>query len=291
MKKFLFVFLTIVILLIGGFVFFATQTLNADNFQHQIKQTVQELTGRELTIKGGTQLNWRPMPTITLTDVSLSNIAESEYKNMVQAEKISVEIEWTSIFSSPFKIKNIVMKNPIFVLERNEYNKVNWRFPFLSGQDKLNDTFNTIIANPDAKDTQIESIKIQNGVLHYINEVNNLSLNVENINGQLAVQSLTGPYHFQGDISCLKNNFGLAVQVEEIKNDVPAKFTAKLSEQKSDLLVKLEGTQTPHLSSSIVNIIGDFQLQKPNTFLTLLGLPMMPEAANQPTVGDRKSVV
>lgn len=286
MKKFLLALLIIIFLLAGVFVFFATRAFNAENYQQHIEQSILELTGKSLTVRGGTELNWRPMPTITLNDVSLANHSGSKYENMMQAKSISVEIEWASLFKSPLKIKSITLENPTFVLEKLETNQTNWYLPFLFEHKRINDNLSAVISENALEKTQVESIQINNGQLQYINHVNNLSFALSDINGELSVSSLKGPFFFSGDASYQNNNFGIGIQVEQIKEDLPINFTAQLSEHKSDFVLKLNGSATPHLSSSIINAVGEFTLKKPNTLLNLISLPEIPSSVNQPSLGN-----
>ena len=286
MKKFLLALLIIVLLLASVFVFFVTRAFNAENYQQHIEQSVLELTGKSLTVRGGTELTWRPMPTITMTDVVLANHGGSQYENMMQAQSISVEIEWASLFKSPFKIKNITLENPVFVLEKLETNQTNWNFPFLFEKNRINDNLSAVISENNLEKTQVESIHINNGQLQYVNHINNLSFALSDINGKLSLSSLKGPFFFSGDATYQNNTFGIGIQVEQIKEDLPLKFTAQLSEHKSDFVLKLNGSSTPHLSSSIINAVGEFTLQKPNTFLNLMNLPEIPSAVDRPSLGN-----
>ena len=286
MKKFLLALLIIVLLLFSIFVFFATRTFNAENYQKNIEQSMLELTGKSLTVHGQTKLTWRPLPTITMTNVTLANHIGSQYENMMQAQSISVEIEWASIFKSPLKIKSISLKNPVFVLEKLETNQTNWNFPFLFEKNRINDNLSAIISDNNLEKTQVESIHINNGQLQYVNHVNNLSFALTDINGKLSLSSLKGPFSFSGDAIYQNNEFGIGIQVEKIQEDTPLNFTIQLSEQKSDFILKLNGSSTPHLSSSIINAVGEFTLQKPNTFLSLMKLPEIPSAVNQPALGN-----
>ena len=88
MKKFLLALLIIVLLLFSIFVFFATRTFNAENYQKNIEQSMLELTGKSLTVHGQTKLTWRPLPTITMTNVTLANHGGSQYENMMQAQSL-----------------------------------------------------------------------------------------------------------------------------------------------------------------------------------------------------------
>ncbi len=286
MKKFLLALLIIVLLLASAFVFFVTKTFNADNFQSQIEQTVQEITGKKLTINGGTELNWRPMPTITLTNVTLANHAGSEYQNMMKAKSISVEIEWASLFQTPFKIKNVVLEDPVLILEKLETNQTNWHLPFFSKQKRFNDNLNAVITDTGTADTQIESIHIKNGQIQYINHINNLSLDLTDIDGNLSLTSLKGPFDFTGDLTYKGNRFGLKTHINRIIEDTPVQFTTQLSERKSEFILNLNGTITPHLSNSITDAVGEFTLQKPNTLFKLLGLPEIPTGADKPSLGN-----
>ena len=93
-KRILLWFFLILLILLAVLSYIGYRSFNQEAFKNQIVSSVQELTGRTFVVNGPYALTWDPLPTMTLEDVSLSNIENSANKNMFRADKIQIQIEF-----------------------------------------------------------------------------------------------------------------------------------------------------------------------------------------------------
>lgn len=285
MKKFLLALFVLLLVFAGGVGFYVNKAIKPENYQRQIESTVLELTGRSLIVKGGVNLRWRPMPTISLYDVELNNQQGSTSPRMLSAKEVLVEIEWGSLFKSPLKIKQIKFVNPSLLLEQLETGQTNWNFPYLNKPTKFRDTTQPI-AGTDVTQTRVDNVIISAGTILYRNYVNNTAADFSNINGDFSLDSLKGPFSFNGNFSFKGLDFKLEADIEKITEDLPVKYKASLTNKASGLISSLSGDATPHLKSSIINMVGEFNIQKPNVLLEQFSLKQLPAAVNQTVFGN-----
>ena len=92
MKKFLLIVLLLLIAVIGGVVGLVIMSFNPTSYQRQVIESVQKLTGRELTIAGETSITWNPIPTIVMQDIRLANTDKSENSDMLSIKSAKVMI-------------------------------------------------------------------------------------------------------------------------------------------------------------------------------------------------------
>ncbi len=282
-KKIILWFFLILLILLAVLSCIGYRSFNQEAFKNQIVSSVQELTGRTFTVKGPYALTWDPLPTMTLENVSLSNIENSPNSEMFKADKIQIQIEWASLLKRPTRIKNIIVINPEVLIERISRSVTNINFPHLF---TANDTLNTdsILGEP-RKQTKIDNIHIENGSLQYINQMSKQDYRLTQLTGEIAIGSLSGPFGFDGKGAW--HNVPIKINISLGPHDVssPIDFLANLTASESDSHLKLDGKLFPEDSEKYLSGHASFEIQKPNTLLRQLGLPAIPETNNKSSVG------
>ena len=92
-KKILWISLGLLVCITTLVMWFVVHSLNATTIQTQFINAVQEATGRTVTIAGEPQLVWRPIPTLTLTNVGVSNIEGSKVPDMLTVDEIQIQMD------------------------------------------------------------------------------------------------------------------------------------------------------------------------------------------------------
>jgi len=282
-KKIILWFFLILLILLAVLSYIGYRSFNQEAFKNQIVSSVQELTGRTFSVNGPYALAWDPLPTMTLENVSLSNIENSPNSEMFKADKIQIQIEWASLLRSPTRIKNIIVINPEVLVERISRSVTNINFPHLFA---ANDTLSTdtILGEP-RKQAKIDNIHIENGSLQYINQMSKQDYRLTQLTGEIAIGSLSGPFGFEGKGAF--HNVPIKINVSLGAHDVssPIDFLANLTAPESDSHLKLDGKLFPEDSEKYLSGHASFEIQKPNALLRQLGLPSIPEANDKSSVG------
>ncbi len=286
MKKFILIILTIAVLFSGTIVYLLARSLNADSYQQQIISAVSDLTGRKMTVSGNTSFKWLPMPTLVMNGIRLSNHSGSDKTNMLTADSLRIQIEWGSLFESPLVIKNVEVVNPTLNLERLASNRANWDFPFFSEPDAdISDTQFLGKAQPSAS-MKIDRLNIKNGTIFYDNKVTEQTKTLKNINGDLNITSLRGPYQFDGTLLIGSKNYSNTLKIDSITNDIPTKLSAVIREKDSGLNLDFNGEVTLNDPKKVISGDASFSVTNPEPLLTELGIPVLNDTLKQSAVGS-----
>ena len=286
MKKFLVAVLILILLTVGGIGFFVVHSFNPTAFQQQIVRGVKNMTGREFTVIGQTQINWFPNPQIVLNDVTLSNKSQSAKNIMLHANKIIVQLEWTSLFKSPLVIKKIDVEKPDVYLERLSETNVNWDFPFLFDNvtpEMAGDLMATNVAS-----TSVDALTIHDGSIEYLNQVTNAKQRLSNVNGNLVMNSLQGPYTYNGTFSVKKKTMSVEVKVGQISNETPVAIEkGVLIDEHHNLDMTFNGNVTPSRTKTMkMELNASFNVKKPNEILAFFGYKPLDASLNVKSAGS-----
>lgn len=131
MKKFIkvllwIIFVLILIVLIGGFIFIKTFDLN--KYKPYVQKVVYEQTGRELSLNGDASLKFSLIPTVKLNDVALSNVSWSPEKQMISAESVEVSVALMPLLHQEIVIDQVNLIDPKVFLSVNAQGEPNWIF-------------------------------------------------------------------------------------------------------------------------------------------------------------------
>ncbi|MBQ8251104.1 MAG: AsmA family protein [Alphaproteobacteria bacterium] len=282
MKKFLLTVLFLLCVIVGGLGFFIIRSFNADNFQKQIVKTVSEITGREFNVMGATYVSWVPSPEIILNDVTLANVKGSTRGVMLSIPRVSIQLTWKSLLKNPLVIDKIKVENPVLYLERMASDKVNWNFSFM----EKNAIENSMLGlNNSFVQTRINNLQVKNGVLNYSNAVTNSNLELLNINGRITLDSLQGPYVFDGSVQNGESSYLTKLSVKQLTTDIPVPFSLDMSAKDKSLSLNFEGEFLSQSKNLNMTANGSFFIQKPNDMLKTFGLIPLSADLNVPAQG------
>lgn len=286
MKKFILTVLFIAVLLAGTFVYLLIRSLNAQSYQQQIISAVAEHTGQEMTVSSTPTLKWWPTPTLVMNGITISNHKGSEKKNMLTADSLQVEIEWSSLFETPFVVKSVELVKPVLHLERLKNNQSNWNLPLFSAPDS--DIGGPLFLGEQntTSGIKIEKLHIQNGAIFYDNQITEQKAHIESLNGDIVVSSLKGPYHFEGTAKILGTTFSGKINSDIIRNDMSSKITAQISEKNSELHLDFNGEFSPSDPKKIIWGDASFAITNPKTLMETFKIPVLSDVLKQPAVGS-----
>lgn len=287
MKKFLFTIFFLFLIVFGGLTFFIIRSFNSENFQKQIVQSVSELTGREFNIMGATYVSWFPSPKIVLNDVTLSNAKESSRSIMMHANRIGIQLEWQSLLKNPLVINRIDVENPVLFLERINADQVNWNFPFLSVSDSNKLNSDILNSTQNFNQIRINNMRIKGGSIEYSNIFTNTKIPFSNINGNIKLDSLHGPYSFNGTFQAKKNEFSTKIQVKQLHTNTPVPFSLNLTGAKGAFILDMNGNlKTDNKKKMNISANASFTIQRPNDVLQFFHLKPLNETLNIPSLGS-----
>ena len=254
------------------------RSFNQEAFKNQIINNITTITGRSLTINGSAHLTWDPLPTMTLTDVSLENVPNSPNKNMFHADKIQVQIEWGSLLKSPTRIKSIVLTKPQFLFERISLSVSNLNFPELF-QPVANVAKDTLFGTAK-QSTQIDVIHIDEGMVQYINQMTKQTYQLNNLNGDIAFGSMSGPFKFTGTGEFATIPLKIEANMAQHEISKPIDFSVAIQESISQSSIDISGQIIQDDPEKNLSANVSFKAEQLNNLLKKQKLPLLPENEN-----------
>ncbi|MCF6437519.1 AsmA family protein [Pseudoalteromonas sp. MMG022] len=93
----------------------------------ELSEQVELNTGRQLQIKGQSELSVIPSLKIELNDVHFANATTGSRPDMVSMQSLEVYIPWLSIFTGEAKLEKFVIRKPDILLETDKNGIANWQ--------------------------------------------------------------------------------------------------------------------------------------------------------------------
>jgi AsmA protein len=127
MRKFLFVLLGLVVVLIGA-ALVVPFLVPTDTYKQQIASEVENATGRSLTIEGPLRFTILPQLGFEAQQVTLANPPGSTSPKMVRLKAVEVELKVWPLLHGTLEIDRFVLVEPQIDLEVDAQGQPNWEF-------------------------------------------------------------------------------------------------------------------------------------------------------------------
>ena len=103
-------------------------TIDPNDYRAEIQQTVEDATGRKLTLGGDLEMGLSLSPSIIARDVALADATWGTQSQMLQAKELDVQVELLPLISGEIHIIRLVLKGANILLETNADGTGNWQF-------------------------------------------------------------------------------------------------------------------------------------------------------------------
>jgi len=117
----------ILFVLVAGLVMYL-KSLDFNDYKPQIQAAVQEATGRTLAIDGEIKLSISFHPALEIDGVHLSNAAGGSRANMVDVERLELELSMWSLLAGNVYVERLILVRPDVLLETLSDGTANWVF-------------------------------------------------------------------------------------------------------------------------------------------------------------------
>lgn len=190
--------------LVAGIVV-AISMIDVDTLVGPVKDRLRAMTGRELTVGGGSSLALSLQPKLVLKDVALSNAPWGSAPTLLTAQRLQVEFALLPLLSRRFDLIQVELVGPVISLEADAKGRKNWA-PDHSAPSPPATTADTTVATTSFS---VANILITDGTLTFRDgtgaptriAINRLSLRAREPTSPMAAE-------FRGDVA------GVAVTVD-----------------------------------------------------------------------------
>lgn len=268
-KKIILIFLGIIILAVAGIAGYIMM-VDWNTHRQEIADKFSEITGKKIEFSGPISVELLPQPTLNAKNVKVVN-PNNTTEVLATIDNMNTIVSLQSLLKGTPDIQSMSLVGAEIWVNINEEGVLNWQSYKKSAE--FNET--------DANNTRLQSLNIQNALLHFNNEAANLKFDLSQFNADIQADSLMGPYRLDGNFVKEQDHFGVAVSLGNFSglSDVTVNFA--ITHPKSESFLRFDGTYMPNERT----YKGDFSGGSKHTadFANILsGMKILDESYNRP---------
>ncbi len=157
-----------------------------------------------------------PIPSVSVEGIKFGNAAEGSAANMAEIDKVKVMVALMPLLSGKAEIKSIELVNPTIILEKLPDGKGNWEITPPAGCGRRRDLAGSRIPMRPAAASSISRSKAPASPTARWSTATSprrASSAIENLNVDLSLGSLQGPFKATGGVTALGMPLGFDVDV------------------------------------------------------------------------------
>ncbi len=291
MRKFLFIFLFLVIGLFGALLI-APNFINWNEYRDTIAKYVYTTTGLNLEIRGDIKLEILPSPVLLINAVHVANIEGAMTSDTFTVKTIELRMALLALLGRQLKINTIKLVEPVLNIEilMDGRNNLAIKIPQTSAAELSNgkdlkatspkskffkSSFEELKA--DFLSLSIDNFDVQNGFISYNYHTKGQVETIENLNGSFSLASSSGPMESEGSaiIRGVPINYSLATG--SIVQDSTLPFNLRFRSTQGDTNFHFSGALTQINDSPKVKGKLNFNSKNlANFFSSIKGAPFSP---------------
>ena len=202
MKKFLIVFLTLVLAAIGGLAMYVN-SIDWNKHKSVIAEQFSAATGKKIVFDGPVSFELLPKPYLRATNVKIFN-RDNDKEPLVDIPNMVGSLALAPLIKGEFVVQRMELKKPKINMFLLPDGKLNWQSNFTSEQK----------AQINNANFTLNSVGLQNAQIFLDDQVHNVAFSLDNLNGEFVAQSVLGPYRIEGNY--IKDNESLSKIMKNI---------------------------------------------------------------------------
>ncbi len=226
MKKFLFVFAAVVVLLIGA-ALVAPSFIDWTRYRDTIAAEIEYAAGRKVVIAGTVEAALLPTPRLLLNDARFGNLPGAASPEMARLRSLEARIALWPLLSGHVVVESFVLREPIVTLEVLVDGRRNWVFEGAAAAQASMWDDEPFVA-PES--VQLQNASIVNGTVIYRNALTGSAERFEGVNARVVADSLAGPLRAAGEarVGGKPVRFTLAAGRFDYRNPITTPLNATL---------------------------------------------------------------
>ena len=263
--KWLFLILTVLILVVGVAAYVFLQNFDLNKYKGMTEKIVYEQTGRKLSIAGNADLGVSLIPTVVLNDISFANPEWAKNQQMATVKTLELKIALLPLISKQVIIDKVILKSPQIWLETSKDGKNSWDIelkPQENSQPKTSWIIKSAYAQENSSplagisELSLKEVLIDNGEVNYYTHKDNSNLNLKIKNIALSGEGMNAPVNLVWDVSyngldiAGKGDFGSISALLSGKSEYPVSMDVKALGIKAVVNAKIKNLLGDKLNAS-----------------------------------------
>ena len=188
--------------------------IDLNDYKAEIAAQAKKATGRDLAIDGDIALSILPTPGVTVSGIRFGNAPGGSVPDMATLESATVKVALMPLISGDVVVEEVVLDKPTFIFEKLKDGSGNWQIAPEAEAPEAGVTPEPSAA-PAADGGMavvIKSASIEGGTLIYRDLATGTEQKVENLNIDLALDSLNGPFQAEGGATVVNIPVGFRIK-------------------------------------------------------------------------------
>src|SRR5215470_1733749 len=232
----------VLVVLVVGAVLVLPQFISVDTYKDKLIAEVKSATGRDLKISGPVHLSVLPHLAIDAQQVSFSNAAGAQSKDMMTLGSLQVELELIPLLSKTVVVDRFVLKDPVIALEVDKQGKPNWDFsakvagapapaaapaqkPAAGGAD---------MSSLGA--LKLGDVRLENGTISYLDQRTGQRTVIEKINSSISLPDINSALKVDGSVQYNSVVLKLKLNVDKASDFITRQGSGVQASLGSDLM-------------------------------------------------------
>jgi len=193
-----------------------------------IEAQAEKITGRDVKIGGDVRIALLPSPKLTVDGITIANAQGAPSPHMVSIRSIGAELSVGSLFRGDLMISRLTLSAPRLWLEETEEGQGNWIFdpiakdspePDVQGADGASNQGRPPLSLDQLPPVVVEEVEIEGGTIAFRGLGIGGDLDISDINGLVATESLSGPYRAKGSAQIAGQTTQFLATLDEVAAD------------------------------------------------------------------------
>ena len=203
--KWIGIVVVVLVVLVGGVALALPYFISVDTYKDRLIAEVKSATGRDLKISGPVHLSVLPHLAIEAAQVSFSNAAGAQSKDMMTLGSLQVEVELFPLINKTVVVDRFVLKDPVIALEVDKQGRPNWDF-----STKAAGAAPASPAAPAQKPAaggadmsslgalRLGDVRLDNGTISYLDQRTGQRTVIEKINSSVSLPDINSAFKVDG---------------------------------------------------------------------------------------------
>lgn len=188
-----------------------------NGYRGVFEEEASKVLGRDVRVGGAVNLRFLPAPYVQFDKIRIANVTGQTGEPFVRADSFKMWLSASALLRGVLEASEIELSKPVLTLVADKAGGGNWS----------NITLRSADLPFVPRELALRSVRLSDGTISLYNATTDRVAHVDNINGELSAEGLTGPFRFKGNASWLGAAHGLAFATEAPARD--GSFGLKIS--------------------------------------------------------------
>ncbi|MGH6894876.1 MAG: AsmA family protein [Dongiaceae bacterium] len=206
--------------------------IDLNDYKAEIAAQAKKATGRDLAIDGDISLSILPSPGVTVSGIRFGNAPGGSVPDMATLESAKVKVSLMPLLSKQVVVEEVVLEKPTFIFEKLKDGSGNWQIAPEAEAPEAGVTPEPSAAPSSAGGEMgvvIKSASIEGGTLIYRDLAAGTEQKVENLNIDLSLESLKGPFQAEGGATVVNIPVGFRIKTGALDPTQPMSLDVSFS--------------------------------------------------------------